>query len=201
MVYLNDSVDVGAYDNNYACVLVIPNFCTEPDKLLEELLFLEWDKKAIFRGEVKNKNARHNLCFTDQSREADYKNGIGSLVSFSELPLLNEIRNKASQLLPEEIVLYAEGNLYYDISKTYIGLHGDTERSLVIGLRLGDQIPLHFQWFQRSKAISKATTIDLNHGDLYIISYKAVGNDWKKKVIPTLRHAAGGPSLIKGILL
>jgi hypothetical protein len=31
----------------------------------------------------------------------------------------------------------------------------------------------------------------LNHGDLYVMSEKAVGQDWKRKVIPTLRHAAG----------
>jgi hypothetical protein len=31
----------------------------------------------------------------------------------------------------------------------------------------------------------------LNHGDIYIMSDKAVGYDWKKRKIPTLRHAAG----------
>ena len=41
---------------------------------------------------------------------------------------------------------------------------------------------------------NKATTdefyvLDLNPGDLYIMSEKAVGTDWKKKIIPTLRHA------------
>ena len=33
--------------------------------------------------------------------------------------------------------------------------------------------------------------IQLNHGDMYIMSEKAVGNDWKLKNKPTLRHAAG----------
>lgn len=31
----------------------------------------------------------------------------------------------------------------------------------------------------------------LHYGDLYIMSKKAVGTDWKKKIIPTLRHTAG----------
>ena len=32
----------------------------------------------------------------------------------------------------------------------------------------------------------------INGGDMYIMSEKAVGNDWKRRSIPTLRHAAGG---------
>jgi hypothetical protein len=31
----------------------------------------------------------------------------------------------------------------------------------------------------------------LNDGDMYIMSDKAVGNDWKRSAIPTLRHCAG----------
>ena len=33
--------------------------------------------------------------------------------------------------------------------------------------------------------------IDLSHGDMYIMSEKATGNDWKKSSIETWRHAAG----------
>ena len=40
-----------------------------------------------------------------------------------------------------------EGNYYYDIKKCGIGFHGDAERRKVVGIRLGDSIPLHFQWF------------------------------------------------------
>ena len=31
----------------------------------------------------------------------------------------------------------------------------------------------------------------IEHGDIYIMSEKAVGNDWLNSNIPTLRHAAG----------
>lgn len=31
----------------------------------------------------------------------------------------------------------------------------------------------------------------VNDGDIYVMSDKAVGYDWKKKTINTLRHAAG----------
>ncbi len=31
----------------------------------------------------------------------------------------------------------------------------------------------------------------LENGDMYVMSEKAVGFDWLKKIIPTLRHASG----------
>jgi len=38
---------------------------------------------------------------------------------------------------------------------------------------------------------------DLNHGDLYIMSEKTTGFDWKKRTLITLRHAAGCEKYIK----
>lgn len=76
------------------------------------------------------------------------------------------------------------------MKKTYIGYHGDSERKIVIAMRLGtESMPFYYQWFQRSSAIGKNIKIVLNPGDVYVMSEKAVGTDWKKKIIPTLRHA------------
>jgi hypothetical protein len=72
-----------------------------------------------------------------------------------------------------------------------IGYHGDTERSIVIGARLGEPIPLHYQWYYRSQPVGNNVSINLESGDIYAMSEKAVGNDWKKSSILTLRHAAG----------
>nr|WIL03156.1 2OG-Fe(II) oxygenase [Cedratvirus borely] len=84
-----------------------------------------------------------------------------------------------------------EGNRYYDVNKCYIGFHGDSERRKVIGLRLGQPLPLYFAWWYQGKRISQYGEIELEDGDLYCMSSKAVGWDWKKKNTPTLRHAAG----------
>jgi hypothetical protein len=62
---------------------------------------------------------------------------------------------------------------------------------LVIGLRFGESMNLCYQWYYQTKAVGKKYVIELHSGDLYIMSSKAVGNDWKKKNIYTLRHAAG----------
>jgi hypothetical protein len=38
--------------------------------------------------------------------------------------------------------------MYYDNSKCGIGFHGDGERRKVIALRLGDSLPICYQWFK-----------------------------------------------------
>ena len=88
--------------------------------------------------------------------------------------------------------LFAEGNFYYDLKQCGIGFHGDSERKIVIAIRFGDtSIPFHYQWFQQGKPIGNRIKLKLNPGDVYVMSEKAVGTDWKKRIIPSLRHSAG----------
>lgn len=162
---------------------------TQVDQLEKELKDLQWDTKAKMRGKVVNKHARYNLCFSHFDQEPDYEDGKGRVVSFDKLPRLNEVKKALEDLT--DIKLVAEGNRYYDISKTGIGFHGDSERRIVIALRLGASIPLVYQWFHRSEPVGQRFEIDLNHGDMYFMSDKAVGHDWKRSSIYTLRHAAG----------
>ena len=154
---------------------------------------LTLDTKAYMYGRVVNKNARHNLCFSSEHLEPDYEHGRGRVYAFDEVPILNTVREKLGQIGCEKVAkLQIEGNYYYDISKCGIGWHGDSERKIVVGLRLGAKIPLCYRWYQRSKPVSDVLSIyDLEHGDLYFMSEKAVGTDWKKKIIYTLRHSAG----------
>lgn len=169
------------------------------DKLKEEQFNLEPDRKAFMKGRVVNKHARGNLCFSDEGHEADYENKKGTVIGFEDVPFTSELREKFHELLGDKLVdilgegkkLYCEGNYYFDISTCGIGFHGDGERRIVIGVRLGEMIPLHYQWFFRSRPIGKRIKFEFGDGDIYIMSKKAVGTDWKRKTIPTLRHAAG----------
>lgn len=180
-----------------AYVLIIKNAASylldngNKDDLLRELLDLEWDQQAYMYGRVVNKKARYNLCFDNYEQEPDYQNGKGRIVDFDTVPLLKEIHENLQQIVGDEHKLVAEGNLYYDVTKCGIGFHGDGERKKVIGMRLGATIPLVYQWYQNSEAISDPIIQQISHGDVYVMSEKAVGYDWKKKIIPTLRHAAG----------
>lgn len=168
------------------------------DDLLREHTALTWDSKALMRGKVVNKHARHNLCYADEAQVADYAAGKGTTIAWNAVPLLTHIRMKLPEFVGAAAAnLNAEGNLYYDPKQCGIGFHGDAERKKVIALRLGGTIPLHYQWFQYSKPVGDRVKLTLNHGDLYIMSAKAVGFDWLKKKTLTLRHAAGADKFLQ----
>jgi alkylated DNA repair dioxygenase AlkB len=164
----------------------------ETNSLRDELLQCSWDKHCLMYGRVVNKHARHNLCFADFSQDHDYESGKGTVYSFDELPFLNKCRDSLSQFGENYENLFAEGNYYYDSSKTYIGWHGDGERWLVLGLRIGASFPLHFRWYHKNKPTEFQVSYDLNDGDMYLMCVKASGNDWKKRSVEWhLRHSAG----------
>jgi hypothetical protein len=143
-------------------------------------------------GRVVNKHARHNLCFSDFSQEPDYKNGLGRVISFNDIPITKRLRKRLYKYFGMKALnLQAEGNYYYDVSKCGIGWHSDLGRKIVIAVRLGETMPLYFNWFYKSKPIGNRVDIQIEHGDIYIMSEKAVGTDGRKKTIPVLRHSAG----------
>ena len=168
------------------------------DVLFDEHKDLPVDKKAFMYGRVVNKHARHNLCFSEDDQEPDYESGKGRIISFARLPFTSQIRAKLPELVGHKAIgLQAEGNYYYDVSKCGIGFHGDGERRIVIALRLGASLPIHYQWFLRNKPVGSRVEAIINHGDMYIMSEKAVGTDWKSSSIYTLRHAAGCAKFLK----
>lgn len=193
--YICNYYDLSSLINNYenAGLLVIRNYLKN-DNLFNILSKLNWDKKVMMKGRVVNKHARYNLCFSNFEQEPNYEDGKGRVYDFSKLPELDKIRNDISKYIDNiciNVNINAEGNYYYDNEKCYIGLHGDTERRLVIGLRLGDEFPLFFRGYHKKNPISDFFKINLNGGDLYYMSDKAVGYDWRKQLVPTLRHCAG----------
>lgn len=196
IIYLNQ------IDNNIseklpeAGILIIKNgielFGVNSSDMYMEQNNLEYDKKAFMYGRVVNKLSRHNICFSDYKQNPDYENKKGRIVAFNDLKILNIIKNKLPEFFGDKAYnLQCEGNKYYDINKCYIGWHGDGERKIVIGFRFGEKFPLYFRWYKNGKIISEDIKIELNSGDIYIMSEKAVGFDWKKKRICTLRHCAG----------
>jgi hypothetical protein len=186
-------------ESDDASILVVRNFVNKffnekniDNEIFDKLAELNWDTKVLMKGRVVNKHARYNLCFADFSQEPDYENGKGRVYNFSDLKFLQKIREFLNDLVG--VKLNAEGNYYYDTEKCYISYHGDVERSIVVGIRFGSDFPLYYKWYKNYEPISDAKEIILKSGDLYIMSDKAVGCDWKRKIIPTLRHAAGKTS-------
>ena len=115
----------------------------------------------------------------------------GTIISFDKVKLTNKIRESLADFIGSKARdLQCEGNYYFNKSKCGIGFHGDAERLKVIGVRIGAMV-LIYSWFYNSKPIGKPIKLELKDGDLYIMSEKATGNDWKYRSKVTLRHAAG----------
>jgi predicted oxidoreductase (fatty acid repression mutant protein) len=179
-----------------ATILVIKNgmslFAADNISLYNELIKLDYDKKAFMCGRVVNKNARYNLCFSDNQQKADYENGKGTIIAFNSIQNVKNIRDNLHKHFGSIATnLHAEVNYYYNINKTGIGYHGDAERKVVIGVRQGASLPLYYIWYKGHERVSDKIKIDLDHGDIYIMSEKATGNDFKRSSILTLRHATG----------
>lgn len=204
-IKLNDLVDEDQYETEFesAYLLIIrnglSNFCDLED-LYREVKEIKTDKKLYNarQKKVQNKHARFNICFADYSQKADFEEGKGTVVNFTDVPKISKIRDELPNIFGKKAKkLFCEENYYYnkeeydEKSEIGIGWHGDTERRIVIGCRLGQTKNISFNWFYQNKSIGEKGTYLLNHGDMYIMSDKTVGSDWKKRKIPTLRHAAG----------
>lgn len=163
--------------------------------LLAELQVMPKDTTTKSYGQVRNKHARHNNTMGDFAQQPDIANGMGTVVRFADYPNTNSIRNTLAALVNTPLV--AELNHYFDATTCGIGYHGDAERRIVVGVRLGagaNGMPLKFQWYKNHRPIGCNGRIMLNPGDVYIMSEKAVGFDCKRSSILTLRHAAGKES-------
>tara|TARA_B100000035_G_C20927440_1_gene521390 strand:- start:240 stop:998 length:759 start_codon:yes stop_codon:yes gene_type:complete len=166
----------------------------DSNDMMKEQMKFEWDKKYwdTRRQKVLNKHARYNVCYGENSQDPDYENKKGTIISYKNVPLLNKWRESLGIIFGEAgNNLEVEGNLYYDIKKCGIGFHGDSERKKVIACSLGDSRPIHWQWYSNSKPIGERIEFTINNGDMYIMSEKTSGFDWKKRSLKTLRHAAG----------
>jgi len=164
------------------------------DELYSEMNSFEWDRKYFDtrRQKVLNKNARANVCFGENDSEPDYENKQGRVISYDSVSRLKFVKEQLSMKLGEKCQnLICEGNRYFNLKKCGIGYHGDAERRKVLAFRIGESMNLHFNWFYNYKVVGETLKLTLNNGDMYIMSEKAVGNDWKKKSIYTLRHSAG----------
>lgn len=162
------------------------------DQMFQELVNLSWDKKAKMYGRVVNKTARYNLCLDTIAQEPNYEEGRGRIVAYDSVPLTKYIRNILPNLIDGGGELAGELNFYYK-QDCGIGFHGDAERLKVVAIRVGQSPPIHYQWYFKGEPVGQRAILALNHGDMYVMSQKTTGNDWKKKNIYTLRHATGGP--------
>ena len=196
LVSLNDYLDAEADPAKILIIkdgvnVLLSDISKTADDLFDELKGLDWDKKAKMYGRIVNKHARYNLCLDYQAQEPDYQDGKGRIIPYDQVPLSKHIKDQLGEIINGGNDLTGELNNYQDIRKMGIGFHGDAERLKVIAVRVGEPLPIHYQWFYKGLPVGERAMIGLGHGDMYIMSQKTTGNDWKKKNIYTLRHATG----------
>jgi predicted NAD-dependent protein-ADP-ribosyltransferase YbiA (DUF1768 family) len=157
--------------------------------LFNEHNVLKKDKKS-----KKKRDLNAKLCFADIGQTLEQGGGC-TTVPFSSLPLTSHIRELLPKIIGEKATT-AEGN-YYDINQVGRGFQGEND---AIGMRFGDDdsgFPLYFQWFLKNEPVGDKYKFDLKNGDLYIMSEKSMGNDWKNKNVLTLRRAMGADKYLK----
>ena len=85
------------------------------------------------------------MCFAYKDQAADIENKKGTIININSLKYLKAvIKGLPNYFGTKAKHLIAELNHYYDVGKCGIGFHGDTERRIVICVRLGKSIPLHY---------------------------------------------------------
>ena len=206
-------------EDNYAKVLILRNYSNKTKEIYKELIADTWEKyldpnkyrveiidgkEVRKRGKVLNKHARRNLCYVAGMQQTpNYIEGKGTIVDLNTKEDLKGVVMKLEKELKSALSIggseskveinVVEGNRYYDLKKTGIGFHGDTERVVVICLTIGGggSYPMRWQWFKDGKPVGNPIDVELNDGDVYVMSEKAVGADWKLRSKYTLRHAAG----------
>ena len=177
----------------------------DPNKYRTEIVD---GQEVKVRGRRMNKRARTNLCFVDDREQAPaVYEGKGTIYDLKKMGMLRSGVEALKKQIAEGIIAIGsktkveinvvEGNRYYDLKNTGIGYHGDTERVVVICFSIGgSNYPMRWQWFKDGMPAGKQIQIALNDGDVYIMSEKAVGADWKLRKPYTLRHAAGAKKYI-----
>ncbi len=188
-----------------ACVLILRGgvqlFGNDPQLLYDELSSLEWDKKYwdTRRKRVLNKHARWNLCFGDSDRDPDYDNKQGRVIKLSGSKL-GVWKQSFESFMHNSLGVYekfeCEGNYYYN-DKCGIGFHGDRERKKTIGASFGKSRKVVWIWYDGSRRVSEKIVIELQSGDMYVMSEKATGWDFMMRSKATLRHAAGADKYIR----
>ena len=211
-ISISDNLPKNLRDDNEAGILVIRSSGNEGSsipvsKTFADQLYNEQKSKVDYdskfwdnrRSKTLNKQARKNIVFGEEEvvHSDDYKQC--SIKAFSSLPQLSRFKDLLPRALGQKAVgLNAEGN-HYDHSKSGIGFHGDSERKIVVCLSLGKTSVLRYQWRMPGSSEHKHEPVDVtvNHGDVYIMSEKATGFDWKLRSKVRVVHGAGHSNYIE----
>lgn len=170
---------------------------SEPNTLYHELAELSMDTRVVVKNQLIERTDRHRVCCGMSAQYPNFREDRGTVHPFSSVPIIDHIQ----ETLPDVFGVRAkdtvcETDYYFDTSKCCLPYHGNPERCKYIALCTGHGIQVHMGWFLGEKKIGTRIEIVLTHGDLLILSEKAIGSDWTRSDILTLRHAFGSTEVL-----
>jgi hypothetical protein len=199
---LSDVLDKKHAAGNEAAVLLIKRGVDRimgreggADEMLAEQKAVKYDEKYFDprRQKTLTNRARLNVVFGEKSVPHAENYSHGTIVGWDCVPRFSELRKTLPSVLGEIAAgLNGEGNFYHH-GDAGIGYHGDGERKIVVGTCLGKTATLRFYWRAPHSSTAHKPPFDfvVEHGDIYIMSEKASGFDWKMRSRFRLVHAAG----------
>lgn len=206
IINLKDILPKTLYEIPDAYILIIrEQFKIYADEILNTMISQEgsnsegiitgvsWDDYRIHNSKLVESKLHKKLVFLDIQEL--YKlpfstiENRGTIYNIRRIPHLFKLNEVFNSLFNER--LYAEGTYYYNTNECYTPMHQKKERKKVINLHLGSSFPLHFCWYHQSQKVSDMKTIQINHGDLYIMSEIAIGNIKESKTKLYLKHSMG----------
>ena len=192
IVELNPLCPVPARD---ACVLVVrdPN----PQRTaacLEAVKGIQYDNFTFAYGKILTAHSRHLVFAGATPRVGDRDKGLHTILPWAGLPPLESARQWITAQLATTEIQAACILKYPSIETGGLSWHGDGERKQTIVYRvdpISSKRPLWFRWYHKSLPIGEPVAVHLEAGDFCIASEVAVGTDFKKRSLPTVRHATG----------
>jgi hypothetical protein len=193
------------YDIPNIFVLVMRGFFnSESDNLFNILSSLEssdndnitgvnWDTQRIHNGKIVDNKLSNKLVFYDlmglYKYPLSYSENIGTIYNIKKIPSLDKIHQILTQSVGSGQGI--EADFFNNLNECYIPLHQEKEKRKNIGLILGSDLPIHFRWFHNQQQCSNIYSINLRHGDLYIMSDDAAGCNKELKTKLFLKHGFG----------
>lgn len=178
-----------------ACVLVIKLPRETADGALREMR--DSVKYSLYKrsyGRTVRAKSRNISYVSNFSAPEDPDTNAPSVTDWQDLPYCRQVQQFVNGVLSDTEAEHAVAIRYEDYRRCGIRWHGDAERSKTLVARLGPNSkhhPFYLMWYKNNIPISDPFPILLEHGDVCIPSHKAVGSDFKRSSIPTLRHATG----------
>lgn len=193
------------YNISDTFVLIIKNFFNDDSNNILSVLSsseasdnefitgVNWDKERIHNGKLVNNKLCNKLVFYDLNN--DFKlplslfQNIGTIYNYRKIPSLHKVQQIISSSMGTGLFVEAEN--FYNLNECYVPMNQEKNKRKNVGLILGNDFPLHFCWYHNQQKCSDIYTINLRHGDLYILSDNAAGFNKESKTKLYLKHGFG----------